>query len=287
MLYRDPLTSNAQLVAGGYAGRRGPGRDGGGGGHPADGRAVRAAPGEPPADEPRRGPITLVRHRDRAGTRPRLDLLDPGPEPARRNSTAPAAGRPYWVGGVFADPGQLAAMQNAFSGPGMELNWEFPLAVERRERRPGAGAGQRAQPRRHGDARADRALTASADTLTVTSPLISDLSVFLTTQAAIQTVLLLLFVSLIVVGAAVILLAARMIVRAGTAELTMLRARGGSLRQVAAVMLRAAVLAAVPAAADRRGAWPSPLVPGGAVVLARPAGGWPGSRSRSRWRARR
>ena len=32
-------------------------------------------------------------------------------------------------GGVFADPGQLAAMQNAFSGPGMELNWEFPLAV--------------------------------------------------------------------------------------------------------------------------------------------------------------
>ena len=34
---------------------------------------------------------------------------------------------PFWVGGVFADPDQLAAMQDAFNGPGMELNWEFPL----------------------------------------------------------------------------------------------------------------------------------------------------------------
>ena len=47
--------------------------------------------------------------------------------------------------------------------------------------------------------------------------------------------LLLLFVSLIVTGAAVILLAARMIVARRDGELTMLRARGGSLRQLAAV----------------------------------------------------
>ena len=91
-------------------------------------------------------------------------------------------------------------------------------------------------------------LAASADTLTVSSPLISDLTQFLTTQAAIQTVLLLLFVSLIVVGAAVIVLAARMIVARRDGELTMLRARGGSLRQLAAVLLRTAVIAAVPAA---------------------------------------
>src|ERR1700730_15390619 len=49
-----------------------------------------------------------------------------------------------------------------------------------------------------------------------------------------------------VVGAAVILLAARMIVMRRDDELTMLRARGGSLRQVAALMLRAAVIAAGP-----------------------------------------
>ena len=65
--------------------------------------------------------------------------------------------------------------------------------------------------------------------------------------------LLLLFVSLIVVGAAVILLAARMIVARRDVELTMLRARGGSLRQVAAVLVRAAVIAAGPGRGDRRG----------------------------------
>ena len=69
--------------------------------------------------------------------------------------------------------------------------------------------------------------------------------------------LLLLFVSLIATGAAVILLAARMMVARRDAELTMLRARGGSLRQVAALMARAAVLAAGPTAVLAR-AWPSP-----------------------------
>ena len=79
-----------------------------------------------------------------------------------------------------------------------------------------------------------------AGTLTVTSPLISNLSVFLGIQAGIETVLLLLFVSLIVISAAVILLAARMIVVRRDDELVMLRARGGSLRQAATVMVRGA-----------------------------------------------
>ena len=90
------------------------------------------------------------------------------------------------------------------------------------------------------------ALAAGADSLTVASPLLQQLSGFLGTQAAIATVLLLLFVSLVVVGAAVIVLAARMVVARRDVELTMLRARGGSLRQVAALMLRAAVIAAGP-----------------------------------------
>ena len=38
-------------------------------------------------------------------------------------------GQPIWSAGVFADPGQLAAMQTAFTGPGLEMNWEFPLAL--------------------------------------------------------------------------------------------------------------------------------------------------------------
>jgi putative ABC transport system permease protein len=61
-------------------------------------------------------------------------------------------------------------------------------------------------------------------------------------------VLSLLFVSLIVTGAAVILLAARLIVLRRDGELAMLRARGGSLAQVAAVAARGAVVAVLPAA---------------------------------------
>ncbi len=97
--------------------------------------------------------------------------------------------------------------------------------------------------------------------------------------------LLLLFVSLIVVGAAVILLAARMIVARREGELTMLRARGGSLRQVAALMLRGAVLAAGPGVLVGA-ALAIAVIPGGAR-LAGPAGRWPRSRSPPRWPGRR
>jgi putative ABC transport system permease protein len=153
----------------------------------------------------------------------------------------------------------------------MELNWEFPLSVG------GVNANQA-----QGLANAlNRAVTVTpaltgplapgAAALTVTSPLISDLSSFLATQAAIETVLLLLFASLIVVGAAVILLAARMIVARREGELGLLRARGGSLRQVAAVLTRVSLVAAVPAALIGAGLAIA-LIPGG--TASSPAG-WP------------
>ena len=74
------------------------------------------------------------------------------------------------------------------------------------------------------------------------------LSAFLDTQAAVQTVLLLLFVSLIVVGAAVILLAAGMIAVRRADELGLVRSRGASVRQVAALMLRSTAVVSVLAA---------------------------------------
>src|SRR6202035_4133442 len=92
-------------------------------------------------------------------------------------------------------------------------------------------------------------LAPPAGTLNVTSPLIPDVALFLSTQAGIETVLLLLSVSLIVIAAAVILLAARMLVVRRGEELAMLRARGGSLGQVTALMLRGTLVAAVPGAA--------------------------------------
>jgi putative ABC transport system permease protein len=84
--------------------------------------------------------------------------------------------------------------------------------------------------------------------LTVASPAAQQVSAFLDTQAATQTVLLLLFVSMIVVGIAVILVASLTIAVRRADELAMLRARGGSLRQVAGLTLRGTAIAAVPAA---------------------------------------
>ena len=61
--------------------------------------------------------------------RPTSHLLDAGP--AGRPALARRERQLYWAGGVFADPGQLAAMQTAFTGPGLEMHWEFPLARRR------------------------------------------------------------------------------------------------------------------------------------------------------------
>ena len=270
VVYRDPLTSNAQLEAGTYASAA----------VPAGMLAVAATA------------QTAARFGLRPGTR--LSVAAPS-GPVRLFVTAILAERapgstfwaqdstvgtpalndasinPYWTGGVFADPGQLAVMQDTFGGPGMDLTWEFPLDV-------GGVTAAGAQGLANALNRAATVplpltgrLAASAGALTVTSPLTSVLSLFLATQAAIETVLLLLFVSLIVTGAAVILLAARMIVARRAGELIMLRARGGSLRQVATVMARAAVLAAGPAAVLGAGLAIA-VIPGAAASS---SAGWP------------
>ena len=84
----------------------------------------------------------------------------------------------------------------------------------------------------------------AVSTTAVATPLAPVLSAFVQTQAAVQSVLLLLFVSLIVVGAAVILLAAGMIAGRRADDLGLLRSRGASVRQVATVMLRSTAIVA-------------------------------------------
>jgi putative ABC transport system permease protein len=273
VVYRDPLTSNARVVAGSYASPPG---------LPASTVAVAATQqmaarfGLHPGSRlsiPTQGGILIkvyvtavLAKRDPGSTFWNQDILVGTPE-----LNIPTNGQPYWVGGLIADPDQLAAMQNQFSGPGMEFSWEFPLDTSGVNADQAQGLYNSLNHAVQASPALTGALTNSASTLTVASPLISDLSVFLATQTAIQTVLLLLFVSLIVVGAAVIVLAARMIVLRRDGELSMLRARGGSLRQVAALMLRAALITTVPAAAIGA-ALAIAVVPGGTVSS--PAGWW-------------
>ncbi len=225
--YRDPLTSYARLVAGSYTS----------GSVPRGAVAVAATaptaarfglhPGSRLTLATPSGPATLfvtaiVRERDDGSTFWQQDATVTRPSLEQLRPDSP----PNWVGGVIADPDQLGAIQNVFGGTGLEMQWEFPLDVG------GVNANQvqdlyqtlnrsvTATPALSGP------LAPGAAALLVTSPLLPDLALFLGTQTAVETVLLLLFVSLIVVGAAVILLAARMIVARRDGELAMLRARG-------------------------------------------------------------
>jgi putative ABC transport system permease protein len=262
VVYRDTLASNARLVAGTYATS----------GVPAGAVGVVATtqmayrfglhPGSRLELGPQPGAVPLVvtaivAERAPASAFWAQDIIAGTPS---LNNPATA---PYWVGGVIADPDQFLAMQNQFGGTDLEMSWEFPLAV--------GSASQGLYDTLVGATTTEPTLTGAlrraAGTLTVTSPLIGALAPFLDTQAAVETVLLLLFVSLIVTGATVILIAARMMVARRESELAMLRARGGSLRQVAGVMAAGAVLAALPGALAGA-ALASAAIPGGAVSSA-------------------
>ena len=270
VVYRDPLPANTRLTAGTYATAK----------VPAGALGVAATtqmayrfglhPGsrlslQTPSGAVRLYVTAIVAERAPASTFWMQDATIATP-----SLTDPST-FPYWVGGVIADPDQFVAVQNALVGPGLEMYWDFPLdvgGVTAAEVRGLQGALTNAT---NSPAGLTGALEPAADTLTVTSPLMSNLSLFLATQAAIETVLLLLFVSLIVIGAAVILIAARMIVARREVELAMLRARGGSLRQVAALTARTGLLAAVPAAAVGAGL-AILLIPGDSATSS--AAGW-------------
>src|SRR5580658_1807814 len=220
------------------------------------------------------GPVVLlvtavVREHDPASGFWTADPLASGP--ALALPPPGGGGSAAWQGAVLADPGQLGAMQNAFCAVGgascdsMQLRWEFPVDL-------GSVTADQAQALLNDLAGTAPGLYAqlgpAANELIVTSPLTGTLTTFIATQAAVLSVLLLLFVSLIAIGAAVIMLAAWMMAVRRDAELTMLRARGASRPQVARRMLASSVLAA--GLGTAAGAvLASVLIPGRSVALGR------------------
>jgi len=156
------------------------------------------------------------------------------------------------LAGALADPGQLAAVQDAFcpaisSGcDNMRLEWEFPVAV-------GEVDADQAQAFANGlavaaDSPYSTELQSVAAELAVTEPMVDPLTAFIAAQSAVLAVLLLLFASLAAIVVVVIMLAARIVVARRDDELIMLRHRGASGRQVATRMLTGIAPAVVPAA---------------------------------------
>jgi len=176
-------------------------------------------------------------------------------------------------------------MQKVLGSSTIDMQWLYPLAV-------GGVSADGAQALLNNLNRAPMIppgltgdFAAAANTTAVTTPLVPVLSWFLDTQTAVQTILLLLFVSLIVVGAAVILLAAGMIAVRRADDLGLLRSRGASVRQVAALMLRGTAIVSVLAALA--GAGLAVAVAGPSDTSSRWACRWPLLTSRPRWSARR
>jgi len=251
-VYRNTLAANAQLVAGSYAHGALPGGALAGtvttqmaarfGLHPGS-RVVLTIPTGPvrvviTAIVRIRGANSSFWAKDSTVGLPDLIIPPPGDK-----STCYC-----WVGAIFADPDQLVAMQNALGSSAIDIQWTYPLAVA------GVDAdGARALLGHLNLASTVQlgltgAFAPATSVAAVADPLVPVLSAFLDTQAAVQTVLLLLFVSLIVVGAAVILLAAGMIAVRRADDLGLVRARGASVGQVATLMLRSTAIVAVLAA---------------------------------------
>jgi putative ABC transport system permease protein len=180
----------------------------------------------------------------------------------------------YWAGAVMVGPGETSEIEQYFSSAGLQLEWVFPLNVS-------SLTGQLVQPLSDAlDTLTTSVPTITGDAaqaaplLTTSSNLLSALNQFIATAQSVDTLLWLLYVSLVVTGLAVLLLAGRMVAMRRRAELTVIRARGASLRQIALGTAAGAALVCVPAAA--LGAVLAILaVPGaGSVQAAGAAGGW-------------
>ncbi len=213
-------------------------------------------------------PVTLVVTGIIRPARPAEAFWTLDPDAAAPSLNRPLRdGAPYWLGAAFVAPGELAGLQTVFGSQDMSLVWDYPLALG------GVNADQAPDLAARLNRAAAQAGAGSPGTLlnavgpAITSGLVGGLTAFAATQAAVQAVLWLLFTSLTVIGVVVVWLAAVLLVERRRGEFAQLRARGASLRQLAALMLRGSVLVVLPAAAA--GAWLAvALTPGGGSRLA-------------------
>jgi putative ABC transport system permease protein len=162
---------------------------------------------------------------------------------------------PYLSGTAFVGAGEIEAIQAALADLPEHVLWDFPLDLGGVNADLAAGLA-RAQQRiaslpvagQVSENLTQAAQTQSQLVITLTSGLLAPLQSFVATDAAVQRVLSLLFVSLAAIAAVVLLLGARLVTEYRHAEFSLMRARGASLRQVGRAALAGSVAAVLPAA---------------------------------------
>ena len=188
-------------------GSRPPGRD-----HPADGAKVRAAArlcgsdqrlhrkqarsaSRSPGSSSRRTRHPTFWSADPVLAAPSLDKLDTGL---------------LWDGGVIADPGELAAVQQIFGEQGLSIQWVLPVDTAALHGQAPALLSQLSQITGQTPGLTGH-LAPMADALTVSSGLVTPLTAVVQASNAVNVLLWMVYVSLAVAGVVVLLLAARMI----------------------------------------------------------------------------
>jgi putative ABC transport system permease protein len=158
---------------------------------------------------------------------------------------------PYWNAAAFVGAAELGPLESVLNIADMSMSWDFPLnldsiqasqavALQRGLNGTVGQAGQFATEIGY--------LAASGTPVALVSGMNDVLASFIQQDQAVGSVLSMLSVSLAAVAAAVVLLAAFLIGRYRDAELTVMRARGASRSQIAAIVFRADAAVAVPAA---------------------------------------
>jgi putative ABC transport system permease protein len=177
--------------------------------------------------------------------------VDPGStfwtaDPGAAVPTPPnPTGLKNWLGAAFVGTGEFASMLNLDTIEGSQLEWNYPLALGNvNADQASALQGELQQA----SLRDGLSLLFGQENLNVTAGLTDILPVFLSTDAALDGVLSLLFVSLTVIAAVVLLLGARLLAEHRGGELALMRARGASRRQLAALALSGGAAVALPAA---------------------------------------
>jgi putative ABC transport system permease protein len=173
------------------------------------------------------------------------------PVAARPALNYPEASAPYWAGAAFVGPAEAEDMQLVFGSPGMQVLWDFPLALAPVD---ADAAGQLAAHL----AAAVNQVTAGGNVVGPAEPapgtiqgscgLAPRLAAFLQAQAAVQAILSPLLIGLAVIGGAGVLLAGYLLAEHRAREFVVMRARGAAPWQLAAVGLRGSA-PALPAAA--------------------------------------
>jgi putative ABC transport system permease protein len=251
LIYRDPLDRHATLVTGQYPdqahGHRRPGPLGIALTQPTAqelnahvGTTLRLGTAGPPVKLVVTG---IVRARQ-----PRSAFWTTDPTAAQPVEEHPLNGAPYWVSGAFFGPSELGQVQHLFGSLGISLAWTYPLRLTGlRADQAATLQGRLGKVSTQAPALAGPLARAST-TIVVSSALGPILGGFLSTAAEVNSVLSLLFASLAATGVVVIVLAAWMLAQRRSGEFTVLRARGGTVRQLAARTLRGTVAVCLPAA---------------------------------------